>query len=136
MTENKLTPEDRQRLVLTEGAHDQALEIESLDKKLGDLREDILDVNGQMAVLKARAQKLQGERDEIRADFWNRIRADHRQWFREMSEAGFVIIYSRPKDPNTGEELGVMIRAANPNEEMIRQIFRNLGHDSEHGIDG
>lgn len=126
MAENSYSQEDRQKLVITEGVHDQALHLEALDKKLGDMREEMEDLGGQMQLLQARLLKIQGERDEVRAEFWTKIRSDYRPFFREMTEAGFQIVYSRPKDKDTGQELGVMIRAVNPQEEAIRQIFRNF----------
>jgi hypothetical protein len=123
--ERKLNKEDKERLVVTPGVYSQAMEIESLDKRLGDLREDLLDLNGQMLVLQARANKLMGERDEIRANFWNAIRGDYRPWFREMTEAGLTVTYSRTREPETDAE-GIVLRAVNLQEEAIRQIFRNF----------
>lgn len=129
--ERKLTEEDKKRIVVTDGVYAQALEIEALDKHLGDLREDLLDVQGQMMVLQARAQRLQGNRDEIRAQFWNAIRADYKPWFREMSEADLTITYSRAEDPESGLD-AIWLRAVNLQEEAIRQIFRNFDMGS-HG---
>jgi hypothetical protein len=123
--EKQLSKEDRERLVVTPGVYDQAMEVEALDKRLGDLREDLLDLNGQMLVLQARANRLVGERDEIRANFWNTIRGDYRAWFREMSEAGLTVTYLRTREPETDAE-AIMLRAVNLQEEAIRQIFRNF----------
>jgi hypothetical protein len=130
--EKQLSKEDRERLVVTPGVYDQAMEVEALDKRLGDLREDLLDLNGQMLVLQARANKLMGERDEIRANFWNTIRGDYRPWFREMSEAGLTVTYLRTREPETDAE-AIMLRAVNLQEEAIRQIFRNFDMGGNNG---
>lgn len=128
MPEDKeqISKEDRTKLVIIEGVLGQALEMESLDKKMGDIREEMIDLNEVHLSLAAKRKRLEGERDEIRAAFWKTIRHDDKEWFRRMSEAGLQIIYRRVKEPETGASQ-IQIEAVDGTDEAfkaIKRIFR------------
>jgi hypothetical protein len=129
----EIKPEDRKKLVLTEGALEMALEMESVDKQMGDVREDMLDLREMQEALQAKSKQLEGKRDEIRAKFWKNIRADEKAWFRRMSESGLHIHYKRVKNPEINASQ-IELNAVDGADEAltaINRIFRR-----EHNPDG
>jgi hypothetical protein len=128
----QIAPEDRKKLVLTEGVLNMALEMETVDKQMGDVREDIIDYRELAEEKAAKMKQLEGKRDEIRAAFWKKIRAEEKTWFRQMSEAGLIIMYKRVKN----RELGVSqieLHAVDEADEAIRAVRRIFFRRQEPG---
>lgn len=132
----QIKPEDRKKLVITENAVTWALDMESLDKQLRDLAEEMIDIEEMQQVLAAKIKIVQGKRDSIRAQFWKNIRADEKPWFRKMSEADLQIVYKRVKNPELSNQSQIELTAIDPNEEAykaIKRIFRQQDEDNRRG---
>jgi hypothetical protein len=129
----QIAPEDRKKLIITDGAVDMALEMETLDKQMGDIHEDMLDVREVMETLAAKRKQVEGKRDEIRAQFWKSIRADEKPWFRRMSEAGLQIMYKRVKNAELDGQSQIELHAFNNQDEAFKAIRRIFRRDDEAG---
>jgi hypothetical protein len=122
--EEEIKEKDRKKFVLTDGVVGMALEMESLDKQVGDVREDMIDLGEMMLEHAAKIKQIEGRRDEIRARFWKLIRKDEKEWFRTMSEGGLQIAYKRVKNPEIGASQ-IELRAVEGEAlKTIRRIFR------------
>lgn len=126
----EVSQEERKKSVITEGALDLALEMESIDKKIIDIYEEMRDVDEMMQELAAKRKQLEGKRDAIRAKFWKSIRADERGWFRRMMEAGLVVTYKRVKNPDT-DLPQIELTAFSAEDEAYKQLRRIFRRDEK-----